>query len=181
MAERTGLAIDLGPAPIVDFDGTIAALPVDWPALRQELRVRRIDDLWLDATATGDPEGAWSRVTQAESEAAALATPIEPVARALALATGFAVLTSNSGLAVMRFLEGHPHLRARLVTVVGREGLGGPKSDFHRFRDGFGRCRAATSSLRGGGDVVYVGDREYELDFARRLGALSVDVADLLA
>jgi hypothetical protein len=29
--------------------------------------------------------------------------------------------------------------------------------------------------------VVYVGDREYELDFARRLGALAVDVADLLA
>ena len=45
------------------------------------------------------------------------------------------------------------------------------------FARGFERCVEATAVERGSGDVVYVGDMQYELDFAGRLGAIAIDVA----
>jgi phosphoglycolate phosphatase-like HAD superfamily hydrolase len=168
---------DLGPAPIVDFDGTLVSLPVDWPALRERLRVARIDDLWRrDGPASRD---AWSEVMQAEVAAAARAHPVDATVNLLGRAEGFAVLTSNSGRAVERFLEDRTDLSGKVVAIVGREALGGPKHDLSRFSDGFSHCAEATAPLRGRREVVYVGDQAYELDFARRLGARAVDVAAL--
>jgi phosphoglycolate phosphatase-like HAD superfamily hydrolase len=170
-------SVELGPAPIVDFDGTLASLPVDWPTLRERLKVTRIDDLWRrDDSVRRD---AWSEVTQVEVTAAARAHPVDAMVHLLGRVEGFAVLTSNSSRAVERFLEDRTHLRGKVVAIVGREALAGPKSDLSRFSDGFARCAAATAPLRGRGDVVYVGDQTYELDFARRLGARAVDVAAL--
>lgn len=168
---------DLGPAPVVDFDGTLASLPVDWPALRERLEVTRIDDLWR----RDDPAGrtAWSAVTRVEVAAAAHAHPVEVMVQLLGRADGFAVLTSNSSRAVERFLQDRTDLAGKVVAIVGREALGGPKSDPSRFSDGFSRCAEATAPLRGRGEVVYVGDQAYELDLARRLGARAVDVAAL--
>jgi phosphoglycolate phosphatase-like HAD superfamily hydrolase len=164
----------LGPAPIADFDGTIARLPVDWKALRRTLNVESITDLW----ALGSDR--WDRVTEAEAQAAARAEPVWPVFRRLAAASGFAVLTSNSERAVRNFFDRFPAERARVVHVVGRETLGGPKEDGDCFRRGFRACVDATQELRGDAPLVYVGDASYELEFARRLGATVVCVLDLL-
>ena len=36
----------LGLTPILDFDGTITELPVDWSSLRRQLGIHQIVDLW---------------------------------------------------------------------------------------------------------------------------------------
>lgn len=163
-----------GPAPIVDFDGTIAALPVDWAGLRRRLGVSSIDDLWRGAAS--DP---WGPVTDAEVAAAVEAEPVGPMVAALEAARGFAVLTSNSEQAVHRFLARFPVLAAKVRLVAGREALGGSKRDLDRFRVAFTACRESTAADRGGGPVVYVGDAQFELEFASGLGAVAVHVADL--
>lgn len=161
----------LGPAPVVDFDGTLARLPVDWEVLRARIGVRRVDDLWKRAGGEG-----WERVAQAEEQAAAIAAPVPGVLAALSGARAVAVLTSNAETAVWRFVQRFDDLQAVVTTVVGRETLGGPKRRYPVFARGFGRCVATTDAARAGEDVVYVGDQHYELRFARRLGARALHV-----
>jgi phosphoglycolate phosphatase-like HAD superfamily hydrolase len=166
----------LGPAPIVDFDGTLACLDVSWDDLRARLDLDRIGQLWQSA----DPD-AWSLVRDAEVEAATRAAPFEPVRAGLERSSAFAVLTSNSEKAVARFLERFGSLESRAAVVVGRETLAGPKRDYQVFGRGFTRCVTATAAARADEDVVYVGDTDWELDFARRLGAHAVDARELNA
>jgi phosphoglycolate phosphatase-like HAD superfamily hydrolase len=47
------------------------------------------------------------------------------------------------------------------------------------FARGFARCVDATAAARANGGVVYIGDTDWELAFARRLGAHAVDVDEL--
>jgi phosphoglycolate phosphatase-like HAD superfamily hydrolase len=164
----------LGPAPIVDFDGTLACLPVPWDDLRARLDVERIGNLWDSETSD-----AWSTVRDAEIEAAGQAVPFEPVRADLERAATFAVLTSNSEDAVAHFLARFTSLESRLAVIVGRETLAGPKHDYDVFRRGYMRCVTATATVRGDEGVVYVGDADWELDFARRLGAHAIDVSEL--
>jgi phosphoglycolate phosphatase-like HAD superfamily hydrolase len=166
----------LGPAPIVDFDGTITALPVDWDDLRARLRVDLIVRLW-----EYDNPDAWKIVRDAEVEAARHAAPLEVVHGLLERSSQFAVLTSNTEDAVTSFLERFATLETRVAAVVGRETLAGPKSDYEVFRRGFTECVAATESARADGHVVYAGDADWELEFARRLGADAVDARTLNA
>lgn len=161
----------LGPAPILDFDGTIARLRVDWQALREQLGVQRIDDLW----AAGQ-QNLWEIVRKAEDHGAATAEPCSSVVAALTSAETIAVLTSNAESSVAAFMHRFPDLAARVRLVVGRKQLGGPKTNFEVFARGFERCVEATAVERGGDDVVYVGDMQYELDFAGRLGAIAINV-----
>lgn len=163
----------VGPAPIVDFDGTLALLPLDWHALRERLGVRWIDDLWAGG------EDGWATVTEAECAAADVAPPVEPLVRLLSGAEAFAVLSANSEQAVRRFLDRFPDLSSRCRAIVGRESLGGSKRDPERFRSALDVCSEATAAERGGGEVVYVGDMQWELDLAASLGARPVDVATL--
>ncbi|HEY3143590.1 MAG TPA: hypothetical protein VGJ86_20810 [Acidimicrobiales bacterium] len=165
--------LDLGPAPIVDFDGTVARLPVDWDALRRQLGVSRIAELWTRSQAD---EEAWKVVSAAEYEAALVAQPVGSIVDALAGVAGFAVLTSNSVAAVDAFCDRHPALRERMSVVIGREMLRGPKTDFGRFSAGFAVCLEATAGDRGDAETVYAGDQHYELDFAHRLGARTIMV-----
>lgn len=165
----------LGPAPILDFDGTIAVLSVDWAHLRQRLGVTRIDDLWV----RGDV-GAWELVREAEVRAAAQAEPVLPVFRALEETVSFSILTSNAEQAVEEFFRRFTALRAKVAAVVGREALGGPKWDPKRFRAGFERCARATMVSRGQGALVYVGNADYELELAAEIGAIAIDVRQLL-
>jgi phosphoglycolate phosphatase-like HAD superfamily hydrolase len=158
----------------VDFDGTVARLEVAWARLRDAAGVHRIDELWH----RDDPD-PWVDVTRAEAEAAAAASPVDAVVRHLAAARAVAVLTSNAETSVAAFLDRFPDLRRRVVEVVGREKLAGPKTTFAVFERGYRRCVEATAEARGDGPVVYVGDMDYELDFARRLGATAVAVATL--
>jgi phosphoglycolate phosphatase-like HAD superfamily hydrolase len=156
---------------ITDFDGTLVKLAVDWPALRALLGVQRIRDV----VTRGDPQLVHI-VAAAEREGAIWGQPVEA---ALAFVRGFdryAVLSDNSEIAIDAFLSGYPEIRARCEAVVGRESLGGPKSELDHFVDGIEICRRA---LGGGGQVVYLGDAGYELAFARELGLETIDVASL--
>jgi len=161
----------LGPAPIVDFDGTLTWLPVPWGDLRARLHVERIEQLW-DSENTQ----AWAMVREAEVEAARRATPLEPMRALLEQSSAFAVLTSNAEEAVACFLQRFAALEARATTLVGRETLAGPKHERETFRRGFAQCVRATESARTDGRLVYAGDADWELDLARQLGAEAVDV-----
>jgi len=163
----------LGPAPILDFDGTIAVLAVDWTELRRKLGVRSLDDLW------GADGADWDLVTRAEVGAAATAEPVAATIRSLDTVTAFAVLTNNSEFAVREFLRRFDGLASRLAGVVGRETLGGSKRNPERFRIGFERCVALTAAARAQGPVVYVGDARYELELAADLGAGALDVGKI--
>ena len=164
----------LGPAPIVDFDGTITHLAVPWGDLRAQLRVDRIEQLWESENAD-----AWAIVREAEIEAALFATPLEPVRARLEKASVFAVLTSNAEDAVAGFLRRFAALESRVSVVVGRETLAGPKHNYEVFQHGFLKCVNATASARAGEQIVYAGDADWELDFAQRLGAEAIDVHGL--
>jgi phosphoglycolate phosphatase-like HAD superfamily hydrolase len=165
-----------GRALIADFDGTLADLRVDWAALRRRLAVTSIQDLW----ARGP--GAWDEVTAAEC-AAAMDASLVPGGAELALAApAVSVLTNNSEMAVRAFLDRHPDLDRRVCAVIGRESLGGPKNDRARFTAGFARGlhaiheRVASTTI----DVCYLGDQDYELEFARQLTGAVVDVREVL-
>ena len=160
----------LGPAPIADFDGTVARLRVDWSELRSRLGVASIVDVWA-----GDAAG-WEVVRDVEVEAAHRSAAVDAVCAELARTERFAILTNNSEDAVAAFLATRPALAERVALVVGRETLGGPKTDAAIFERGFASCVAATAAWRGSHEVVYVGDADYELALAADLGARAVSV-----
>jgi phosphoglycolate phosphatase-like HAD superfamily hydrolase len=164
----------LGPAPIVDFDGTLARLDVPWEDVKAALGVDRIADLWNDRAPS-----EWSVVSQAEERAADVADVVAEMQGVLAHVVSFAILSSNGEAAVWRFLDRFDDLRSRVQLVVGRETLSGPKSEFEVFARGFTACVEATAAARDRSEVIYVGDLSYELAFARRLGARSIHVGDL--
>lgn len=163
----------LGAAVVSDFDGTLAHLDIAWDALRETLSVARIEDLWADPQTQG-----WETVTRAEVDAARTAAPVPFVMHALSSVRAIAVLTSNDETAVETFLDRWPDLRSRVRTVVGRRTLAGPKTDFEIFSAGYARCCAAIAA-NDPARIAYLGDRAYELDFARRLGAEPFGVAEL--
>jgi hypothetical protein len=172
----------LGRVPIVDFDGTLARLGVDWAGLRARLGLSSLDELWTAASGegSGDLDGmAWRAVTEAEVAAARQAQPVEPMVAALVRCEGFAVLTGNSQAAVDAFLDQQPELRSLCLAVAGRETLRGSKRDPAAFSRGFRRCLEATEQVRGGDPLVYVGDLAWELAAARQLGALAIDVMEV--
>jgi hypothetical protein len=166
----------LGPAPVVDFDGTLARLDVAWSALRRAAGVQRIDELWARSGVA-----VWDEITRAEALAANTAAALDAVLGPLEHTKALAVLTSNSQASVHAFLGRFPALEDKVKVVVGRETLAGPKTDFAVFTHGFRLCVDATATARDGGPVVYVGDMDYELEFAQRLGAVPISVATLEA
>jgi len=163
------LATTLGPAPIVDFDGTMAYLPVDWVTLRRRLRVGSLNELW-----DNDDHADWAAVTAAELTAIDRARPIPATLEALAAASGFVVVTDNHESVVSAFLSQHRQLASKVLAVFGRGYHGGPK----RNQEVFERAFRAASSLVGdlSDQVVYCGDQDYELQFATTLGARAVRV-----
>ena len=163
----------LGTAVVSDFDGTLANLEIPWPTLREQLSVARIEELWKDPDMQ-----RWQTVARAEIEAARTASPRSSVIDALGSTPAIAVLTSNDESAVETFLDRWPALRSRVRLVVGRRTLGGPKTDFEVFSAGFAQCLRAVSA-HDPSEVAYVGDQEYELDYARRLGASTFGVHEL--
>jgi phosphoglycolate phosphatase-like HAD superfamily hydrolase len=163
----------LGAAVVSDFDGTLANLEISWPALRERLSVARIEDLWKDPDMQ-----RWDTITYAEVEAARTASPVASVLEALGTVPDIAVLTSNDETAVETFLGRWPELGSRVRVVVGRRTLGGPKTDFEIFSTGYQRCVHAIAA-HDPMSVAYVGDQEYELDYARRLGASTFGVSEL--
>jgi hypothetical protein len=154
---------------IADFDGTIAHLPVEWAYLRRSLGVGAISDLWEKNSTQ-----AWAAVTSAEVQAAAVARATPSVLGYLLARGRFAILTGNSERAVSAFLNRFASLRNQVVCIVGRETLQGPKSDFSVFTRGFAICVATLPLAKEGGPITYLADQLFELEFARRLGALGL-------
>jgi phosphoglycolate phosphatase-like HAD superfamily hydrolase len=162
----------LGRVPIVDFDGTMAYLPIDWAALRRQLGVGSINELWTGA----DGGAGWATVTAAELAATTHARPIAITLEALAAASGFVVVTDNDESVVSTFLARYPWLAAKVLAVLGRRYHGGPKRDPEVFARAF---RMASELIRRTGSdqpIVYCGDQDYELAFAISLGAQAVRV-----
>ena len=60
---------------------------------------------------------------------------------------------------------------SRVRAVVGRRALGGPKTDFEIFSVGLRHAASGRSRRRDASRITYTRRQEYELDFARRLGA----------
>jgi len=165
----------LGRAPILDFDGTITRLPVDWPRLRADLGVPRLSKLWSASTES------WGVVKDAEVAAARLAAPIEAVVEALGDVEAFAIITNNSSLAVHAFVQRFPDIHTRLHLVVGREELSGPKQRFPHFAAAIRLCQASLNGFLEDGRRCYLGDEEYELRFSSDLGLRAMDVRDVVA
>ena len=163
-----------GPAPIVDLDGTLVNLDVDWSRLRRSLGLDSIDDLW------SKPNSDWSQITRAELRGAVSGEPIEPVIEVLRKVRGFAVLTSNHESAVAGFLARFPDLEVKLLAVAGRDTMGGPKRSLEFFARGFAVCDQATRPLRESEPPTFVGDSPYELAYAQELGAIAVHVSEVV-
>ena len=164
------MTVALAAHVISDFDGTLVRLDVDWAALRRELAVERVQQLW-------EPQNMhkWEIVAAAETRAASSSPTVESMLRALETSRAVAILTNNAEAAVHEFLAREPALAAKVCAVIGRETLGGPKTDFEFFRSGYAAC---CDSLGDPTELSYVGDMQYELDFARRLGASAFDVSE---
>ena len=166
----------LGPAPVVDFDQTLARLELPWPKLRRAVGVTEsIDELW-----SRPDSGGWDIVTEAEVAAASLAEPVMEVLLPLEDALAVAILTSNSRSCGPR-VPG-PVRAARSSRQRGRRARDPRRAEARlrrRSRVGSRCCVDASSAARGDEPVVYVGDADYELEFARRLGVHAVAVADL--
>jgi phosphoglycolate phosphatase-like HAD superfamily hydrolase len=160
-------------AAIVDFDGTLVELGIDWPALRRTLGVRSIDDVFAL-----EDQSMWEIVRAAEVAAAATAPAVGPVIRYLEDVSRIAILTANSSAAVDVFLRRQPLIAERVELIVARETCAGPK----RRRDVFERAyRLCSDALGAVPEVLYVGDQDYELAFAADLGATVVDARALVA
>jgi len=158
---------------VSDFDGTLANLDIAWSVLRETLSVARIEELWKDPDMQ-----RWEAVAAAEIEAARTAAPVSFVVKALDSVPDIAVLTSNDEAAVEVFLERWPALASRVRTIVGRRALAGPKTEFEIFAAGYARCVRAIAA-DDGADITYLGDQQYELDYARQLGAHTFGVSEL--
>lgn len=158
----------LGPAPVVDLDGTVVRLPVDWSGLRRDLGVGSLRELTVD-------DVRWAVVQQHEEAAADIATPLPIICAALAATVAFAVLTANSESSAWRALR-RAGIASRCAAVVGRRSLAGRKDDVDVFRRGLARCVTATADARAGEELVYLGDSAYELDYAARSGARTLSV-----
>jgi hypothetical protein len=159
----------LGLTPILDFDGTITELPVDWSSLRRQLGIHQIVDLWERDISS------WTSVTEAEVAAAMISEPIRPIFDELSKIQRFAVVSSNSTICVRTFFDRFPAVGRRVGLIIGRDELGGPKTDFHRFARAVRQCAAALEYRGARGALTYVGNEAYELEFARRLGLRAVD------
>lgn len=156
-----------------DFDGTLMDLAVDWRALREELGVSDIGELWK----RNDP-APFERVTAVETQGARLGRDNSVAIEFVRRAGRFALISGNSEAAIQTFLARHADLRDRCAVVVGRESLAGPKLDREIFKRGVGMCLAALQ-LADAGRVTYLGDSHDELELARSLGFDAIDVATL--
>jgi phosphoglycolate phosphatase len=171
---------------VLDLDGTLVDLPVDWDALRSELhaeleargvvtRARGVFGILEELQRTGETAAfvaCSDRVGAAEEQAA----PRGPVNAALVAwlpaATPVAILSLNSNRAVQAALRG-VELPGPIAQVVGREDAPVPKPDpagLHRILDAQGVAAAR---------AVMVGDSPGDLEAAAAAGVPGVDVEEI--
>jgi|APSaa5957512535_1039671.scaffolds.fasta_scaffold21897_2 phosphoglycolate phosphatase-like HAD superfamily hydrolase len=161
---------EINTSAIIDFDETLMPLAVDWEGLRKYLNVSRLGDLW----DRSHPLFEWEPVRQHEIEAAETSPFINHTLEVLKSVTSFAVLTNNSEQAVATALARLPEIEKKVSLIVGRETLKGPKQKRSNFDHGFKNALDSLSTI--GKSTYYLGDQDYELNFAKDLGAIPIRV-----
>lgn len=151
---------------VIDFDGTLSFLDIDWEGLRADLGVERLSDLW------GDFAPSWDAVTAAEIASARTSVPNQTLIDYLQQFEFVAVLSNNSERSIRVFLERFQGLES--YRVYGREYLQGPKQNWKVFSRAIHTIVEQTSLRKS--SLIYLGDSDYELEFAQRLGISSLRV-----
>lgn len=167
---------------VLDFDGTLVNLQIDWSALRGQLGLASIQQIW------SMPERLRKRhivqISAAEAYAAKVAT-IDWSRLVLLCRSPYLVFTNNSEISVHVFLQRIVEERSSFpvpVAVVGRESLNGSKLDFSSFATNLlASIEQAFGHSVDLSKVAYYGDSEYEINYAKFLGINSHFVTPLNA
>jgi len=157
---------------ISDFDETILKLDIAWNEWRKKLKVKKISDLWDQPNS----QELWQLLLEAEVQAADRGDFIPHTIDFLEKTQAFAVLTNNGEPAVERALSRIPQLKEKCLIIIGRETLGGPKQERKNFAAGFNKCLDVLPLSKKDSRVYYLGDQDYELEFAQSLKAQPICV-----
>lgn len=153
---------------IVDFDGTLINLRVDWGHLRRSLGVKSISELW---NISG--ESQWDTVTTAEIEAVETSEINTQLIKSLQNFSQVAILSNNSNYSIKNALL-RIESDSKDWLIFGRESIEGPKEDWGLFNRVVRKITEQwMCSLN---EVVYFGDSKYEIDYAQVLGLKVVPV-----
>ena len=163
---------------ILDFDGTITDLEVNWEEVRNCLGVSRISDVWrYDANSR---IRLLNKITEFELKGVRQELKL-PVALINSF-DSYYIISNNSELAINSFyygLETNERLKLKRPTmVVAREKLQGPKEDFSIFKKWIETilCNYADKPRS---KLSYIGDQQYELDYSELLGIQPIHVSRL--
>lgn len=163
---------------ISDFDGTLTDLRINWDEFRSKFGLKNVSQVWsLPANKQSE---VFSYLSELETNTVVpeLLIPWEYFQRF----ESFSVLTNNSELAVFRFfselLKIYPTKFMQPRIIVGRESLNGSKEVFETFKNGINMIVGGTQMFDLG-EVTYLGDQEYEINFAEYLGMRTIHVSNL--
>jgi FMN phosphatase YigB (HAD superfamily) len=162
---------------IFDFDGTITNLNVDWNFLKKHIAVDKISEIWnLQECQKFE---AINVIT--EYEIAGLDYGLIIDRETFQLFQKFAILTNNSEETVKIFFnELNRDLslwQIKPEEIAGRSKLQGPKESERIFNQQIAFLLRAMKIERPS-DCIYVGDQEYELNFAKRIGLATFHISD---
>lgn len=154
---------------ISDFDQTLIKLDLDWAKFRSDFSIGRINDIWkLDDVSRSN---AIDSLTNLEKRSV-LNSNLHPLAPAILSQNVIGVLTNNSEEAVNLTFETKCKdftFSTEKIHVLGRETLKGPKEDFEIFKCAILEiCHKADQTDIS--EVIYMGDSDYELKYASRVG-----------
>ncbi len=162
---------------IFDFDGTLTNLNVDWIALKREISITRISEVWNFQRT--QKSKALSIISDFELKGTKNKLNFDR--KKFERFSQFAVMTNNSEKTVDFFFEmlnldyNWPRLNPTLV--VGRETLQGPKEIETLFQSGiqliFDSWQVKNTSF-----CCYIGDQNYELRYAAKFGLRAINIQD---
>lgn len=162
---------------IFDFDGTITNLNVDWKSLKAELRVETISEIWN----LPKQQKKEAHKIVSEFELRGLSYKLIFNENLFTSMNHFSVLTNNSEKIVRKFFNGINSNSIKPIIdpfmVLGRETLQGPKENKTIFATNVNRILDGMK-IKSPESCIYVGDQEYELDFADKIGLIPVHIND---
>jgi phosphoglycolate phosphatase-like HAD superfamily hydrolase len=154
---------------IFDFDGTITNLNVDWNSLKTEIAVEKISEIW---NLEESQKIAAIKIIS-EYEIAGLSFDLIFDREYFELFQKFSILTNNSEETVARFFyelnRNSSLIKIKPEKIVGRSKLQGSKENEKIFNDQI-VCLLMAMKIRYPSNCVYIGDQEYELEFAKKIG-----------
>jgi phosphoglycolate phosphatase-like HAD superfamily hydrolase len=154
----------MGKNLILDFDGTLTHLSVDWSSLRNIIGLERLSDYFKLPKLEQD----YVLETISKTEYAGLVNGSLIDISILEKCESWSVLTNNCEETVWSFIE-RERISKKPIMVLGRESLGGPKEDFTVFT----RAIELITAIYQRHEALYVGDSDYEIQFAKRLGLVT--------